>query len=111
MKFEELTGDDLGVYHDDNYQLVQCYDGHIVLSYARKGRAMTAHIASDKIGLRNLKEAIDSFCQWIFDVYRWCRFIFAAISKRLNSMERLVIKCGFKYLISDESHHIYERAR
>jgi len=111
MNFIALKGDDLGIYHDDNYLLMSCMDGHIVFSYAQKGKAMTAHIASDKIGLRNIKPAINSFFQWLLDKYEWCEMVFAVISKELKSMMRIVEKCGFKYFIDDSKHCIYMRAR
>lgn len=111
MNFTVLKGDDLGVYHDDNYRMVECYDGHIVFSFAQKGKAMTAHIASDKIGLRSIKAAIVYFCQWLFGQYEWCRFIYAAIAKELKSMMRIVVKCAFIYLSDDSKHCIYSRAR
>ena len=111
MIFTKLKNNDLGVYHDENYRMVECCEGHIVFSFAKKGKAMTAHIASDKIGLRNIKQAINSFCLWLFQQYRECKMIYAAIAKELKSMMRIVIKCGFDYLIDDSKHRIYVRAK
>ena len=111
MTFSELQGDDLGVFRNDNYRLVQCMDGHIVFSFAQKGKAMTAHIASDKKGLRYIKPAINSFCQLIFNSYNDIKMIFAAIGKDLQSMMRIVKKCGFVYIASDNKHDIYMRMR
>lgn len=112
MNFTDLKGDDLGVYHDENYRLVQCCGGHITFSYSQKGdAAMTAHFAADKIGLINVKEAINRFCLWIFKHYIWCRMIFAVIDMNKQSVVRLVKKCGFEYLIDDSKHHIYVRYR
>ena len=111
MIFDSLKGNDLGVYHDDNYRMVECYEGHIVFSFAKKGNAMTAHLASDKIGLRNIKQAIDSFCQWLFKEYEWCKMIFAVINKNRKSVMRIVKKCDFDYLIDDNRHSVYARQR
>jgi len=111
MNFITLKGDDLGVYHDDNYRVVSSIDKHIVFSYAQKGKAMTIHLASDKIGLRNVKPAINSFCQWLFERYKGCKMIFAIISKELKSMIRIVKKCNFKYLTDNSKHFVYVRAR
>lgn len=110
MMFTELQGDDLGVYHDDNYRVVSCLDGHIVFSFAQKGKAMTAHLASDKIGLRYVKPAIDSFCQWLFMNYP-IKFIYAVINKERLSVMRVVRKCGFFHLANDEDSNIYARVR
>ena len=110
MIFTELQGDDLGVYHDNNYRMVSCMDGHIVFSFAQKGHAMTSHFASDKIGLRYVKPAIDSFCKWLFKHYP-VKMIFAVIDKNRGGIMRLVKKCGFEYFAYDSDHSIYMRAR
>ena len=110
MIFSVLEGNDLGVYHDDNYRLVSCFDGHIVFSYAQKGKAMTAHLASDKIGLRYVKPAIDSFCQWLFSHYP-IKFICAVIGKENQGVMRIVKKCGFYHLATDENSNIYAGPR
>ena len=110
MIFTELQGDDLGVYHDDNYRMVQCLGGHVVFSYSQKGKAMTAHFASDKKGLKNIKPAINSFCRWIFNTYE-SEMILAVIKKTEKSIMRLVKKCGFSPLAEDNKHYIYMRAR
>lgn len=111
MMFTKLKGDDLGVYHDDNYRMVECLDGHIVFSFAQKGNAMTAHIASDKIGLRNVKPAIDSFCLWLFDQYGWCEMVLGIIDNNLNSLMRIVDKCGFDYVTKNDKYSVYMRPR
>ena len=108
VNFKPLTGNDLGVYHDKNFRLVECFNGHIVFSYAAKGQAMTAHFAADKKGLRKIKEAINGFCDWLFASYG-CRFIYAAIGKDNKSIMRTVEKCGFNYLVDDTKHNIYVR--
>ena len=110
MIFTQLQGDDLGCFHNENYRLVSCMDGHIVFSYAQKGEAMTAHLASDKIGLRYVKPAINSFCKWIFANYG-VKFIYAVINKKRSSVMRIVKKCGFSHLASDANSNIYSRAR
>ena len=99
----------LGVYTDKNYRLVSCCSEHIVFSYARKGNGMAIHFASDKKGLRLVKRSINSFCEWIFNHYKWCEVIFAAIRKERESIIRIVLKCGFVYLADDSKHHIYAR--
>jgi hypothetical protein len=111
MIFTPLKGDDLNVYCDENYRLVQCCGGHIVFSYAKKGKGMTAHFASDRIGLRHVKPAIHSFCEWLFRNYEWCKVIFAVIDKKRMNIIGLVKKCGFDYLISDSASDIYARYR
>lgn len=70
---------------------------------------MTAHIASDKYGLRRVKEAINQFCDWLFRVYEWCEMIFAVTSKA--SVKRLAERCGFELVAKDKSNDIYVRYR
>lgn len=111
MNFTKLKGNDLGVYQDGNYRLVSCMDNHIVFSFAQKGKAMTIHLASDKIGLRNIKPAINSFCQWLFDQYGWLNMILAVIANDLKSMMRIVKKCDFNYLTKNDNHSVYMRPR
>ncbi len=110
MIFSELQGDDLGVYKDENYRLVECLDGHIVFSYTRKGNAISAHFAADKQGLRYIKEAIDKFCLWLFSVYDWCRVIFAVVDQNKSSVMQMVKKCNFEYLTEDDEFQVYMRA-
>lgn len=97
-----------GVYHDKNYRMVSCCDGHITFSYAAKGKAMTVHFASDKIGLRYVKRCSDSFCKWLFDNYD-IKMIFAAIAKDKESIMRMVERISFAYLADDSKHNIFVR--
>jgi len=108
--FKELEGSDLGVYHDKNYRLVECFNGHIVFSYAQKGEAMSAHFAADKKGIKNIKDAINAFCEWIFNLYK-CKYIFAVIDRSLKSVVNLVKKLNFKYLTENSNHVVYVRGQ
>ncbi len=98
----------LGVDHDNNYRMVSCCDGHITFSYASKGKAMTIHFASDKIGLRYVRESIDSFCKWLFKNYD-IKMIFGAIDKNRESIMKMIEKIEFVYLADDSKHHIFVR--
>lgn len=68
----------------------------IIFSMTQQGNALSCHFAANKNGLRHLKTAINDFCEWAFRQYSWCRMIMAVIKK--TSVERLVKKCGFKYV-------------
>jgi hypothetical protein len=70
---------------------------------------MDAHFAADKDNLRYIKTAINEFCDWVFNNYKWCTLIFAVISK--PSVERIVRKCGFKYLTHDQDKIIYIKVK
>lgn len=84
-------------------------EGRIIASYAERGNAISAHFASDKQGLRHIKSAINDFCQWIFNKYEWCTMVLAMIKK--PSVERVVLKCGFSYLASQNDINVYMRVR
>jgi len=99
-----------GVYHDKNYRMVSCLDGNITFSYAAKGKAMSIHFASNKKGLRYVKLAINSFCQWLFDNYN-CPMIFGAIDKDRKGIMRIVEKVGFSHIATNNEHCMYVRIK
>lgn len=106
-----LVKDDLqGVLMNKvNLACVWSGPGRVIFSFARRGQGMSAHFSSDKKGLRHIKAAINDFCVWIFENYRWCRMIFAMITK--PSVERLVKKCLFTYLARQNDIRIYVRLK
>lgn len=110
MIFRELTGSDLGIARNNNYLLTEWNgEGRIVFSYAQRGGAMMAHIASDKKGLRNIKQAITDFCRFIFINYKFCTMIMAVVGT--PSIERLIQKCEFKYFMDEQEYSLYVRVR
>ena len=67
---------------------------HILFSVCQQGeKAVRVHFSSDKKGLRPLKEVINNFCEFIFDIFPWCEIIIAVVQK--ESVERIAQKCGF----------------
>ena len=110
MMFYPATGDLQDILINDT-TLVYGWEGEgrVIASFAQRGNAISAHFSSDKKGLRNLKPAINDFCDWIFYNYGWCTMIFAMIKK--PSVERLVKKCWFTYLVSKGDIQIYVRLR
>lgn len=106
----ELSGNDLGVCHDDNHRMVEWRgDGRIVFSYAQKGKAMTAHFAAEKSALRQVKRAINEFCEWVFNEYPWCKMIMANVNAR--SVVRLINKCGFRPILNCSEGTILARSK
>lgn len=106
-----LSGDDLGVPRIPEAIVVEWVesDCRVVFSYARQGNGITAHFAAGKESLREVKTAINDFCEWALWAYDWCEMIFAIIGK--ESIERIVKKCGFKYLTPADQYQVYMRAR
>lgn len=111
-KFRRATGDLMGVAMSPNNIAVEWKGpGEIIFSFAQRGQAMSAHFSANKKGLRHIKEAINDFCKWIFDICEWCKMILAVIKIKKNSVVRLVKKCGFSHVIDAKGHTIYARAR
>ncbi len=107
MNFIPLQGDDLGVLRNENYRVVQTIDGDITFSYTKQGNGMKCHFAASRCALRGLKQAINSFCEWLSNNYQ-CECIFAVVNKM--SVDRIVKKCGFRLMaIDDKKQRIYVR--
>lgn len=107
--FSPATGDLMGVRQTPNSQYVEWNNGRVVASYVRKGLGISAHFASDKQGLRHIKSAINDFCEWIFNRYEWCTMILAIMN--IESVIRIVKKCGFVPIGSNEDMAVYARLR
>lgn len=102
-----LCEDWLGVVSDERHMVFRWSEHRLFVSCCERGGAISAHFSADKEALRHIKEAIDEFCGWVFDVMPCCNMVFACIVK--PSVERLVQKCGFSYLDSREGIQIYVR--
>jgi hypothetical protein len=103
----------MGLGHDESHLVfIWCRnDCKVLFSATRKGNGMSCHFSSDKRGLRHLKEAINEFVQFVFGCCKWCKMVLAIIEK--PSVERLVLKCGFDYVVDLDNldHRVYMRAR
>ena len=105
-----LSGDNLGVCHDEDYRIVEWRgNGRVVFAYAQKGKAMTAHFAAEKSALRQIKPAINEFCEWVFKEYPWCKMILANVGTK--SVVRLINKCGFEHVITIPEGTILARSK
>lgn len=100
----ELKGPDYGIARNENHALYQC--GKVVFSATMMGEGLSCHFATDREGMREIKPAINEFCEWAFDVFQ-CKVIFAMISR--ESVVRLVKKCGFSHLLTCDEGVIYVR--
>ena len=98
----------LGVSTSKNNLVVEWGgSGRVVFSFAQRGNALSAHYAANKEGARNIKQAINDFCDWAFYEFEWCTMIMAMIQK--ESVERIVKKCGFVFLGECKKARIYVR--
>ncbi len=110
MIFTPLKHDDMGVYKSDNYRLVETLNGAIVFSYTMQGRAMVAHLSFSKKGIRKLKEAINSFCDLMFNNYDIDMVI--GNVKKGGSVSRVLKHCGCLHIAdADNDKNIYMKMR
>ena len=108
--FTPAADDLLGVLETENTIAFSWYGpGRIIFSFSRRGNSIAAHFASNKEGLRHIKTAINDFCLWAFNSFKWCTMILAQIKK--PSVVRIVRKCNFFYVADIDGLEIYSRAR
>lgn len=96
--------DDLfGLYMDDNY-IPLAWGPNIRFSFASRGDAVCAHFSANKKGLRDIREAIDCFLSWAFEVLR-TPMVLATVKR--ESVARLVNKLGFFHVIDHEGLQVW----
>jgi|GEM_PF-2692930 len=107
--FVPYQGDLMGLYADENHLVFRCAccPGKILFSVCRRGDAASCHFASDKAGLRFIKEAIERFFWFLLWLFDWCRMVFAQVKRR--SVCRLIKKLGFQHLATSGDMEIYMR--
>lgn len=107
--FIPYNGDLIGLVTNENYLVFKWNndDCKILFSVSRRGNAANCHFASDKKGLRYIKQAIGEFCKFVFWLFDWCTMVMAII--HMPSVVRIVEKLGFNYLtiIEDKKVYIY----
>ena len=70
---------------------------------------MSCHLASDRSGVKLLKQAVNEFADFLFDEFPWCKMIFAKPNK--SSLERLLLKTGFKKVYTFDDCEVYARSK
>lgn len=97
-RFYQYEGDLMDLPHDDNHLVFRWLEPgcKILFSVSRQGNGASCHFATDRDGLRKVKQAIVEFCEYCFDVYDWCTMVLAKTKKQ--SVGRLISKCGFEYV-------------
>lgn len=110
--FKRVQRDLLGVAMSSN-NIAVLWDGpgRIILSFAQRGASISAHFASNKEGLRHIKQAINDFCEWIFSICEWCMMILAVIKRNRPSVVRLIRKLHFFHVVTINEHIIYARVK
>ncbi len=109
MNFISLAHDDMGIYRNENYRVVEALDGDIVFSYTRQGNALVIHLACHQRALRQHTEGFNSFCEWLFKGYPWCRMILGGVEQK--SLDRMLKKSGCYRIAEVDDMNIYMRLR
>ncbi len=110
VKFEPYSGDLLGLYVDENYRVFRWNGpGKVLFSVSRRGNAASCHFASDKEGLRHLKQAIDDFVLFVFCLFDWCTMVIAQVQR--DSVGRLIEKVGFLPVTVVDDITVYMRVK
>ena len=107
---------DAGLAINSNHRVYEwSNNGYTVyFSATSHGDAMSIHLAANKESRRCLRMAVNEFCDYIFDQFKWCDVILGAIVPA--SVVNLAKKCGFTYLADVEIHTgeiaaVYSRPR
>lgn len=98
----------MGLPTDENHLVFRWIGpGKVLFSVAQKGLAASCHFASDKKGLRHLKQACDEFVKFVFFLFDWCKMVIAHVGK--ESIGRLIMKIGFVPLGDSDHGTVYVR--
>ena len=96
MNFRPYDGDMMGILENENYLVFRWIKPgcKVLFSVTRRGKGAVCHMASDKAGLRSLKQAVNEWVDFLYWLFEWCEVIVAPTS--LNSIKSLAIDCGFR---------------
>jgi hypothetical protein len=113
MEFVPYRGDLMGLAVNENHRVFEWlndYDAKVLFSMTRRGRALSCHFASNKGGLRHLREVLNCFCVFCFNDFAWCKMIMANIT--VPSVKRFIVKhCGFTIVFERKEKGEYLCAR
>lgn len=95
MKFKLYNGNLMGLPTSKNHLNFRWKEGgcKVLFSVCQVGEALSIHLASNKNGKKRLREAVEEFCSFLFDNFKWCKMIIGNIEK--TSVMNLAEKCGF----------------
>jgi hypothetical protein len=109
--FKHVIGGTGGLPTSENYLNFQWVspECNILFSVTQMGKALSCHFTSDKSGLRHLRQAINEFAVFCFDIFPWSCMIIARVNRR--SVGKLITKCGFERLVGNGNNVVYIRRR
>ena len=108
-RFYQYEGDLMDLPHDDNHLVFRWLEPgcKILFSVSRMGNGASCHFATDKAGLRKLKQAVNEFCEFCFWLFDWCEMVLAKVKK--PSVSRILPRCGFKFIITGNNIEAFAR--
>jgi hypothetical protein len=109
IKFAPWEGPTGDLLVDENHLVFKWIDGNIFFSVSRRGNAASCHFACDKNSLRDLKQAIDEFVEFVFWIFDWATMVMAQVRKQ--SVARTIKKCGFFPIGEAEGITVYVRPK
>lgn len=96
--------------NDDH--LIFSWNDKVLFSATMRGALLDCHIAAKKEGKKELRTAVNEFCEEMFNRYSWCKFIGAHVYTKNKSVINLVKKCGFvKIGESKQASEVYVLCR
>ena len=110
VNFTPYSGELMGLYTDENHLVFRWNGpGKILFSVSQRGSAVSCHFASNKIGLRYIKKAVDEFVQFVFWLFDWCTMVLAQVER--PSVGRLIEKVNFYPVAKCNNITVYARVR
>ena len=109
--FLPYKGDLMGLPTNENHlNFIWLEPGcKILFSITQHGNAASCHIASDKNGKPKICQAINEWCEYVFNICDWCKMIVALIY--LDSVIKRVELCGFKLVTKINGCSIYVKEK
>jgi len=106
-RFYEYNGDLMGLPTSKDHLNFRWAETSckILFSMCRKGNGASCHLASDKNGLRKLRQAMIEFSDFVFTNYKWCTMLIAKIVP--NSIKKISEKVGFFFIGSYPEYDVY----
>lgn len=84
-------------------------DCTVLFSITRQGSGASCHFTADKNGMKKIKQAINDFCEFVFENFVWCKMILAKI--QIKKVEEVVKQCSFIWTVTTKKYTLYIRKR
>lgn len=107
--FYLYDGDTKDLATNENYLNFKWNNGDVLISVTRKGNAASCHLWSDRRGAKELRNAINDWCEFCFWLFDWCEMIIGVINKK--GLIPIAKDCGFQHIKTINDNHVYARPR